>query len=83
MAVTYRATLHGNLLEWTGPAPHSKESIPVYVTVLREEEVSNTNGQKMADALTQLANRGGLKTISDPKEWQRQQRQERTLPGRE
>jgi hypothetical protein len=37
----------------------------------------------MAAALQALAEAGGLSEIPDPLRWQREQRQDRALPGRE
>jgi hypothetical protein len=37
----------------------------------------------MAAALEQLAALGGLSAIADPLEWEREQREDRELPGRE
>jgi len=34
-------------------------------------------------ALQRLATRGGIRSIPDPVAWQREQRQDRVLPGRE
>jgi len=41
-----------------------------------------SNGQKMAEALSEIAARGGLSEFGDGSQWQREERQDRTLPGR-
>ena len=38
---------------------------------------------RMLDALNALAEQGAFAEIEDPVEWQREQRKERELPGRE
>ena len=82
MLPTYKATLKGNRLEWIGEQPRRKEAVPVHVTVLEEQTSHRAQGDQMAEALNQLAEAGGLSTISDPEAWQREQRQDRALPGR-
>lgn len=37
----------------------------------------------MAEALGEIAARGGLSEIGDASQWQREQRQDRTSPGRD
>ena len=82
MLPTYKATLKGNRLEWIGEEPRRKDAVPVYVTLLEEQTAQRAQGDQMAEALNQLAEAGGLATISDPEAWQREQRQDRALPGR-
>ena len=82
MLPTYKATLRGNRLEWIGEEPHRKEAVPVHVTLLEEQRPHPGQGDQMAEALSQLAEAGGLTTISDPETWQQEQRQDRSLPGR-
>lgn len=84
MLETYQATLQGNHLEWCGdssPSLQSDEKVNVYVTILEQSQISS-NGKAMAEALEKLAAVGSLVEISDPAEWQRQERQDRVLPGR-
>ena len=88
MLQTYKATLRGNRLEWNEAAPQTlsdDQPVAVHVTILDQERATleRTSGQQMAAILEQLANKPTLASISDPVAWQREQRSERTLPGRE
>lgn len=88
MLQTYKATLRGNRLEWNDVAPQelsNEQPIAVHVTILDQGQAfpSHTTGQQMAAILEQLASGHMLSSISDPVAWQREQRGERTLPGRE
>lgn len=85
MLETYQATLQGSLIEWSGDAPaaiKSGERMKVFVTILAQSQPAS-DGKAMAQALEKLAAANSLIEISDPVEWQREQRQERGLPGRE
>lgn len=88
MLQTYKATLRGNILEWSEDVPKQSEdiAIEVYVTVLSNGQTSSdklTQGKRMAEALEKLASSNSLVEIIDPVAWQREQREERTLPDRE
>lgn len=88
MLQTYKATLRGNILEWSEEMPDQSEDIAVevYVTVLSNGQSSSdkkAKGKRMADALEKLASGNSLVEIEDPIAWQREQREERTLPDRE
>lgn len=88
MLQTYKATLRGNILEWSEEMPdHSEDiAVEVYVTVLSNGQSSSdkkAQGKHMADALEKLASGDSLAEISDPLAWQREQREERALPDRE
>lgn len=83
MLRTYKAVLRGNRVEWIDAPPAPTRPTPVHITLLEESaEPSRACGQEMARALEALAERGGLSGIPDPVAWQRDVRQERTLPGR-
>lgn len=89
MLQTYKATLRGNRLEWDDAAPQmhaDDQPVAVYVTILDEPQpvpAPHTSGQHMAAILEQLAQQPTLASISDPVAWQREQRDDRPLPGRE
>jgi len=89
MLQTYKATLRGNHLEWSGEAPEqiaSDQAVEVYVTILKETTRSTNDaeqGKRMAEALDKLASINALAEISDPSAWQRDERQDRQLPGRD
>lgn len=76
----YRATLHGDRLDWIGAPPHQRDGIRVHVTV---DDSSASDGERMAQVLGDLAGLQTFSSISDPVAWQREQRQDRLLPGRE
>jgi hypothetical protein len=85
---TYKAILKDNQLRWSGDVPKQIEDIAVevYVTILDtanlDRDTSN-RGKNMAAALERLAESNALGEISDPINWQREQRQDRKLPGRD
>jgi hypothetical protein len=82
MLRTYKAVLRGNRVEWIDTPPAPTRATPVHITLLEESvEAPQARGQEMARALEALAQGGGLSSIPDPVGWQREQRQERTLPG--
>jgi len=89
MLNTYKAILRGNHLEWTGDAPKhltQEDAVMVYVTILNEPVVVpavTQQGQRMAVALEQLAAINALKEITDPAAWEREVRQDRSLPDRD
>lgn len=87
MLETYKATIHGNTIEWEAEKPDgvtNKDGLKVEVTVLYgNNKLPKSDGDKMADALAQIAARGGIKTIPDPLAWQREIRKDRPLPGRD
>jgi hypothetical protein len=84
----YRATIHGNVIEWEDDAPRElakKGRLEVEVHVVpRLKPIPAARRRKMADALEELAAlpNGALKSIKDPVKWQRQVRKDRPLPGR-
>jgi hypothetical protein len=85
MLPTYPAVLSGHRLVWSGEAPPvlDSASIPVHVTLLTAPPGGAGNRQRMLAALEELAARGGLAGIADPLAWEREQRADRDLPGRE
>ena len=42
----------------------------------------NESGKKLANALENIAQKGGLKSFGEPTEWQREQRKDRKLAAR-
>jgi hypothetical protein len=86
---TYKAILRGNRLEWNDTPPAalaSEHPIAVHVTILDEGEPAMMNGQpglQMAALLEQLADIHALAKITDPAAWEREIRQDRTLPDRD
>lgn len=83
MLRTFKAVLTGNRLEWLDETPETSDRpLEVRVTILESdagrEKVSS--GRKMASALEKLA---ALNTFAgvDPVAWQRDIRQDRSLPN--
>jgi hypothetical protein len=89
MQSVYRAILHGNHLEWSGEEPkcsRSESGVEVFVTIPDAEgspDEERSRGAAMAAALERLAQAGGVQSINDPVEWQREIRTDRPLFGRE
>lgn len=87
MLATYKAVLKDDHLEWSEAAPDKvarDKAVAVYVTVLDEPltiGVESSQGQRMAAALEKIAATHALADI-DPLIWERDQRQDRSLPGR-
>lgn len=86
MLPTYKAVLHGDRVEWTDEEPaeaRRQEGAVVFVTFVGSAaDVDESQGRRMADALERLAARGGPSAIGDALDWQRNQRNDRPLPGR-
>lgn len=84
MLTTYKAILRGNTLEWEEESPitsNDTNPIPVHVTLLTSPHKSN--GKELARIFEELAALNAFSDIEDPKAWQQEMRQERSLPGRE
>jgi hypothetical protein len=63
--------------------PGDETPVSVYVTVIQEPGGADEDrGRRMADILGKLANAGGVRSIADPVQWQREQREDRDIPGR-
>ncbi len=81
MLETYKATIHGDKIEWETDAPidlRNGKAVEVFITIVEKkgaEELSN--GKKMAEVLNKMAKKGGIKTIENPSEWQSEQRRVR------
>ena len=83
MLTTFDAVLKGNQLEWTNDVPRSDRPRAVRVTILdidSTEDVSS-RGEKMAEALEKLAQSKAYSDV-EPMTWQRELRQDRSLPQR-
>ncbi len=89
MRTTYLAVLHGNQLEWRYEKPRDlspDRDVEVSVTILDTLDAPATTknrGAAMAAALEQLAAAGGPQSFDDAARWEREAREERTLPGRD
>lgn len=89
MLSTYKAVLKGDRLEWSDDVPElvvAGQPVPVHVTILDVALLQleqPARGQEMAAALERLAAKGGFADIADPATWQREIRQDRSVPGRD
>lgn len=59
------------------------EALRPALAELRTGSPASHRGQRMADALAQLAQAPERMAVPDPIAWQREQRRERTQPGRD
>lgn len=86
MLEKYKATIHGDKIEWDGDAPDeisNEDGVGVYVMVIKDRPSGKApNGKKAAAILQKFAERGGVQSINDPVKWQRSIRKDRKLPGR-
>ncbi len=82
MLRTYEGTLKGDHIDWNREAPPQGRTLHVHVTVLSEEQEDSERGQRMAQALSRLAESGAFSEIDDPSQWQHEVRKDRPLPGR-
>lgn len=85
MLRTYEGVLEEGRVQWIGEEePAADRPLRVHVTVLEEESSKREQrGERMADALSKLADVGAFSAVDDPSEWQREIRQDRSLPGRD
>lgn len=86
MLKTFNAILQNNSIQWLDETPKIglDTLIKVHVTLLEEITINKTqsNGQKMAEALRKIANNKTFSEI-DPQQWQKEIRQDRPLPNRD
>ncbi|HAX86808.1 MAG TPA: hypothetical protein DCY91_11240 [Cyanobacteria bacterium UBA11370] len=84
MLRTFRAWLKGSRLEWIDEIPEfGNQLIQVHVTLLENEPDlgARVRGRKMAEILEKLSACQVLTDV-EPVAWQREIRQDRSLPGR-
>jgi hypothetical protein len=82
----FEAILNGNLIEWANEVPKQGD-IPVRVYVTLPEARSSLSAefrrQRIVEILEKIAASNVCPSIRDPVEWQRELRQDRSLPGRD
>ena len=85
MLESYEATLQGDHIEWGEVRPSEAEANrKVRVTILvHADEPQLPNGKEVAAIFNRLAAMNAFSYIDDPVAWQREQRVDRPLPGRE
>jgi hypothetical protein len=65
------------------PAELRQGKVKVVVTLEGEPAAATARQGTPLDALKELRKLGTFKDITDPVEWQREQREDRSLPGRD
>ena len=85
MKRAYKAILHGDRLEWLDGAPEAEGPVPVSIIMGEEDTVGSgdNEGKSIVELFQALADLGTFADIGDPVEWQREQRKDRPLPGRD
>ncbi|MBL8206522.1 MAG: hypothetical protein JNM09_19970 [Blastocatellia bacterium] len=88
MLQTYSAILKNNQVHWTDEEPVASgegHALSVLVTIVEEtvQPTTENHRQKIAQVLNRLAARNTLAEIDDPVAWQKDLREDRTLPGRD
>lgn len=85
MLPTYPAILRDGHIEWSGDAPPgltAERRVEVLVTLPEAPPAPPDQGRRMAAALEKLFG-SEFSKIPDPVAWQREQRIDRDLPGRD
>lgn len=89
MRPTYQATLRGDRLEWHGDIARRlapDKPLTVYVTIVEDDAAriarDAERGERMAEILEQLAQENSI-DLQDAVLWERETRQDRSLPNRE
>ena len=87
MLPTYQAILRANRIDWVAEAPAQlpdDAGVRVLVTLLDPPPPSPADqGKRMAAALEKIAALPPNDALADPSAWQKEQREDRPLPGRE
>ena len=65
------------------PAELRKSRLKVTATLEAAPEATTAKARTPREALKELHKRGAFKAITDPVAWQRAERQDRSLPGRD
>ena len=83
MKTTYPAILSGEKLTWLGERPELTEPVRVTVDIETSIDSSAANGVEIAKLMAEISKHNPFAGIGDPVEWQRREREDRPLPGRE
>ncbi len=85
MRRAYKAVLRGDRVEWLDAAPETEGPLTVSIVVGQEDMTNSENkeGQSIVELFQALADMGTFADIEDPVAWQREQRKDRPLPGRD
>jgi len=85
MLTTYKATLHGDKIEWSKDVPQEVamgKTVTVQITILDEALSTKKQGQQMAAALSKLAHSQTFADV-DAGAWERKARIDKQLAGRD
>jgi hypothetical protein len=89
MTKRYPAVLRGGQIEWIGEAPPASRDgravrVEVQLLATMESLTPEERRKRMVEALEKLAAGGRIEDlIPDPVAWQREERKDRPLPGRD
>lgn len=78
---TYEAIIDGDKVTWVGEAPQDPKGLRGTFQV--SEPIQGTDGKLLVKLLEDIRAEGGVTGFGDAAEWQRQERIDRPLPGRE
>lgn len=85
MSATYDAILRDNQLQWSATPPAIAPGKAVYVQVIVGPDAAPISEEErqaqVLSALERIAARGGLESIPDAADWQREIRTDRDLSG--
>ncbi|MGI0479959.1 hypothetical protein ACN4EE_04130 [Geminocystis sp. CENA526] len=86
MLKTFNGILKNNSIQWVDETPPVEfdASVKVNVTLLEEITInkSQSNGQKMAEALTKISQNNNFANVN-PQKWQQENRLDRYIPERD
>ncbi len=85
MKRAYKAILRGDRVEWLDDAPEGEQPLEVSVIIGEKHatESRDEEGKSIIELFQALADSGAFADIDDPVAWQREQRKDRPLPGRD
>ncbi len=87
MPNVYKVIIRNDRIEWTTEPPaqaRGGQPIHAQVRLLEEDDISKKErGLRMAQIMERLAQMQDTGLPEDPVQWQREEREDRPLPGRE
>lgn len=83
MLKSYEAIYDHGRIEWLGVNPNSERTRVVVVFPDADEVAPEPNGKRFVELAKKLAETGFADKFGDPVAWQREQRKDRSLLGRE
>lgn len=80
MSNIYEAVVEGNKLYWIGiPPKTANKKIKVKIILSEESDEELDRGKLMAEALTKISETSGVKSVKNPKAWQKINRKDREI----